>query len=284
MLARTYWERTSKIAMLLILFVFVIPFSKVSASAIDTLQVFSPSMNKNIKVVVILPDSYFNGNRSFPVLYLLHGAGGSHQDWITKVPELAKAADEQQMIIICPDGSDTSWYFDSPIDPTMRYETFMTTELVSYIDKQLRTIKDRKGRAITGLSMGGHGAFYLAFRNQEIWGAAGSMSGGLDIRPFPKGWNLDKRLGDQKDHKENWETNTVINLIPLIANNELRLIADCGTEDFFYQVNQDFVSSIRKAGVHLDYTSRPGAHDWNYWKNSIKYHLLFFHTFFNDNQ
>ena len=132
-----------KIFALFFLFFSFCTIPSIKASEVDTLQVFSPSMNKNIRVVVILPDSYFQKSQSYPVLYLLHGAGGSHRDWITKVPEIAEAADNHQMIIICPDASDSSWYFDSPVDPSMRYETFMTIELVNYIDNQLRTRSNR---------------------------------------------------------------------------------------------------------------------------------------------
>jgi len=78
----------------------------------------------------------------------------------------------------------TSWYFDSPIDKEMNYETYVSKELIGAIDTKYNTLANRESRAITGLSMGGHGAFYLAFRHQDIWGAAGSMSGGLDIRPI----------------------------------------------------------------------------------------------------
>ena len=90
------------------------------------------------------------------------------------------------MIIVCPDGGFGSWYWDSPVDAGSQYETYVSNELVTWIDSKYKTIKTRKGRAITGLSMGGQGALYLAFRHQDIFGAAGSMSGGVDIRPFPE--------------------------------------------------------------------------------------------------
>jgi len=87
-------------------------------------------------------------------------------------------ADRYGAIIVTPDGGVDSWYFDSPVDPTYRYETFVTQELIPYIDKLYKTVADRSGRAIAGLSMGGHGALYLAIRHQELFAAAGSMSGG----------------------------------------------------------------------------------------------------------
>ena len=74
-----------------------------------------------------------------------------------------------------------SWYWNSPVDPKSQYETFISDELIKAIDSKYKTIKNRTGRAITGLSMGGHGALYLAIKHQDVFGAAGSMSGGVDI-------------------------------------------------------------------------------------------------------
>ena len=127
------------------------------AAKVDTLLVKSPSMNKDIKVVVVTPDAALGKKATAcPTVYLLHGFGGHAKTWIEIKPNLPQIADEKGIIFVCPDGS-TSWYWDSPKDPSFRYETFVSSELVKYIDGHYKTITDRKGRAITGLSMGGHG-------------------------------------------------------------------------------------------------------------------------------
>lgn len=208
----------------------------VQASVVDTIQTYSPSMKKSIKSVVISPDNYSSA-KALPVVYLLHGYSGNHLDWINKAKGFEKAADQFNFIIVCPDGGFGSWYWDSPVDPASQYETFVSDELVKSIDAKYKTIKDRKGRAITGLSMGGQGSLYLAFRHQEVFGAAGSMSGGVDIRPFPNNWDMAKHLGTYAEQPERWEKNSVINLLNLLIPNSLAIIIDCGTDDFFYQVN-----------------------------------------------
>jgi len=238
-------------------------------------------MSKSISNIVIIPDSYTTQKESFSVLYLLHGAGGDHTNWLTKVPAIKSYADQYNMIIVCPDGSPNSWYFDSPVDETMKYETYLSEELIDIIDKKYNTSTEKSGRAITGLSMGGHGAFYLAFKHQDIWGAAGSMSGGVDIRPFPNNWGLSERLGSYSENKANWEENTVINLVYKLKGDHLKLIFDCGTSDFFYGANQRLHEKLLERNIPHDYTERPGNHNWDYWSNSIKYHLLFFNDFFN---
>lgn len=254
------------------------------ASQIDTLYVESNSMDKLIPNLVILPDAYESQKQPFAVLYLLHGASGDFKDWLKKVPELGQYADLYNFIIVCPDGSATSWYFDSPIDEKMQYETFVSEELIPGVDEKFNTIKDRSGRAISGLSMGGHGAFFLAFKHQDIWGAAGSTSGGLDIRPFPNNWDISKRLGNYDEHKATWEENTVINLIYLLDGKKLKLIFDCGVDDFFYDANKRMHTKLMERNIPHDYIERPGKHNNEYWANSIKYQLLFFEEFFGSDE
>lgn len=256
--------------------------ANLTASQLDTLIVLSKSMNKNIPNLVITPDNYVKQNKKLPVLYLLHGAGGDYASWTENAPIIKKYSDEYNIIIVCPDGGFTSWYFDSPIDNTMKYETYISKELIEAIDEKYYTIPKKGGRAITGLSMGGHGALYLSIRHQDVWGATGSSSGGVDIRPFPNNWDIYKRLGPYSENEKIWEENTVINLVDHI-NSDLRIIIDCGYNDFFYDANKRLHEKLLEQNIAHDYIERPGAHNWNYWTNAIQYQTLFFNNFFNGN-
>jgi len=238
-------------------------------------------MRKEIKAVVIKPDCYKKGKK-FPVTYLLHGFSGNYSDWVKKVPAIQSLVDEYNVIIVCPDGNYSSWYVDSPIDSTDKYETYIEKELVSYVDSHYKTINDSTGRAITGLSMGGHGALFLAIRHQDIFGAAGSMSGCVDIRPFKENWNISDRIGTYAKYPNNWETFSVINMASTIKPNTLALIFDCGTNDFFGGVNEALHKKLQSLEIPHDYTSRPGGHTWEYWSNSVQYHMLFFSNYFKE--
>ena len=242
-------------------------------------KVHSKGMNKDIPVSVVTPDSYNENNRLFPVVYLLHGYSDNHRTWIERT-DVGSLADLYDMIIVMPDGGYDSWYFDSKIVKDYQYETFITSELINYIDSYYNTLKDRSGRAITGLSMGGHGALYNAIKHQDIFGSAGSLSGGVDFRPFPESWNIAGRLGSYKENQEVWENNTVINLTNLLSNGALNIIIDCGTEDFFYEVNCNLHKKLMDEGIAHDFYTRPGKHNWAYWRNSIKYQMLFFNECF----
>jgi len=251
---------------------------KVNAAIVDTVDTYSSSMKKTIKAIVITPDNYSNA-QALPVVYLLNGYSGNYRSWIASAKGIETAADLYQIIIVCPDGNN-SWYWDSPVDPNYKYETYVSTELVNWIDSKYKTIKDKKGRAITGLSMGGHGGLYLAIKHPDVFGAGGSMSGGVDIRPFPNNWEMSLRLGKYDQNPDNWEKYTVINLLHLIKPNSLALIIDCGTEDFFYKVNENLHQQMLYRNIVHDYIIRPGAHNWSYWTNAIQYQLLFMSNYF----
>lgn len=252
------------------------------AAIVDTVATFSPSMKKEIKAVLVRPGNY-DKLEEVPVVYLLHGYSDNYAGWITKVPGIMKLADQYGIMIVCPDGGYGSWYFDSMADPAFTYETYVAKELVQWIDGRYKTIKNRKGRAITGLSMGGHGALYLAIRHQDVFGAAGSMSGGVDIRPFPNNWDIARRLGEYSEQPARWEQHTVINLLHLVNPRSLKLMIDCGTGDFFYAVNERLHEELVYRNIPHDYISRPGGHSWPYWQNAVKYQLLFMHEFFQGN-
>ncbi|WP_245729360.1 alpha/beta hydrolase [Niabella drilacis] len=252
----------------------------VLAAKVDTLEVYSASMKKRIRTSVVLPDGYAK-TKKYPVVYLLHGYSGSYAYW-AGVKGALEGADRYQMILVCPDGGYGSWYWDSPVDPSFRYETFVSGELVSWVDKNYATIPTSKGRGIAGLSMGGHGALYLAIKHPDVFGAAGSMSGGVDIRPFPNNWDMAKRLGRYSEFPERWEKNTVINMLHLIEPQTLRIIIDCGTDDFFYKVNEELHQALLLRNIPHDYITRPGAHTSAYWQNAIFYQLLFMDRFFSE--
>jgi S-formylglutathione hydrolase FrmB len=247
----------------------------VFAAKIDTVATHSPTMQKNIPAIVIKPDTY-TADGAYPVVYLLHGYGGNYTDWLGINGEyLARTADVENLLIVLPDGGRGSWYFDVPDDANYRYETYIATELVQWIDAHYATRPAPEARGISGLSMGGHGALFLAFRHPEVFGVAGSMSGGVDIRPFPLNWELAGRLGSYAENPEQWEKNTVINLTYRLTSQTLKLIIDCGTEDFFYTVNRNLHQKLLENNIPHDFISRPGKHNADYWRNAVQYQLLF---------
>jgi S-formylglutathione hydrolase FrmB len=257
------------------------------AGNVDTIEIKSGYLKKATKFVVIQPTNQNLQNNTqarYPVVYLLNGYGGDYGQWPITTPQLTKTADDLKIIFVCPDGGIGSWYFDSPIDSSIRYESYITKELVPYVDAHFSTKANSKSRAITGLSMGGHGALYLAIRHSDIFGAAGSTSGGVDFRAFPNRWDIKKALGEYESNKERWYEYTVMRQVELLKNNQLALIIDCGIDDFFMPVNRALHEKLLQLKIDHDYIERPGEHNHIYWGSSIDYQILFFHHFFQKNK
>jgi S-formylglutathione hydrolase FrmB len=250
------------------------------AAKVDTVLTHSNIMKKDIKAVVILPAEY-SKKVHYPVVYLLHGFSGNYADWITKNAAVKDLADQYHCIIVCPDGAFASWYIDSPVNSYWMYDTYVSKELVSYVDSHFSTIKDRSGRAITGLSMGGHGALYLAIKHQDTYGAVGSMSGGVDLKPFAKQFAINQILGNYEDDPKSWADHSVVGMVGQLKPGVLKITFDCGADDFFIGVNNTLHDELLKAKIAHDYTVRPGAHTWEYWSNSLNYQMLYFRRFFD---
>lgn len=265
--------------LLVALAVFLCSIVQVYAAKVDTLSIQSPAMGKAIKTVVILPQKYSKGE-NYPVLYLLHGYSGNYSNWV-KNSSVSTLADQYGYMVVCPDGGFGSWYWDISNDKNYQYETFVSKELIDYVDKHYSTIKDRKGRAITGLSMGGHGALSLAIKHQDIYGAAGSTAGGVDFRPFPLNWEIKDRIGTYADAPQEWDNRVVINMVPKLVNNGLRLIIDCGKEDFFYAVNVALHDKLMYHNINHTFVTSEGGHNWEYWSRSIIYQMAFFKGYFD---
>ena len=132
-------------------------------------KVYSKSLNKDVDVTLTLPSSYEKG-KDYPVIYTLNGWSGNNRNFPDKM-NIGELSDKYDIIYVSPDGGYDTWYISN--------ENFISNELIKYIDGKYKTDKKREKRAITGLSMGGFGAFYLGIKHKDIFGNIGSMSGGV---------------------------------------------------------------------------------------------------------
>jgi len=238
-------------------------------------------MNKPIPVSVVLPDGYKDAFQKFPVVYLCHGAGDNNGTMIAATT-IAALADRYGVIVVCP-FAEVSWYFDSPEVPGSKYETFVSKELVEYMDGHYHTLADRKHRATAGNSMGGHGALFLAIRHKDVFSIATSMSGGVDFRAFPDSWNIKTVLGTIQNHPERWNDLIVLNQAKSLKDGELAISFECGDKDFFLPGNRALHQELSDLKISHDYTERPGYHGWDYWPNAIKFQMLFISEHFKQN-
>lgn len=252
------------------------------------MDIHSTAMSKTYKAAVVLPTSYVKSKAAYPVLYLLHGGIGHYRDWLEKTPDkelLQRLSDTYNLIIVLPEGEVFSYYIDSPVNKGSQFESYIIKDVIPKIDNTYRTNRSNKARVISGLSMGGYGALYLSARHPGLFCAAGSMSGALN--PDMMGWklspetakNIKNAFGSIMGPIESvdYSIYSIISMPDVIKKNGTRLIFDCGVDDFLIEPNRELHRRLVFNQTPHDYSERPGGHSWDYWQNSLPYHVLFFH-------
>lgn len=227
---------------------------------------------------IILPEGC--AEEDIPTVYLLHGMHGDHTLWCRKT-NIERYAAERRMAIVMPDG-ENGFYTDMKYGK--KHYSYVSEELVDYTRRVFRLSRRRERTFVAGLSMGGYGAFKLALTKPEVYSAAVSLSGCLDII---------SRLEDCKWHDiavtiwgEDYANNargTSSDLFYLIdryradpAALRPRLYSACGTEDELYAANIDFCRKIDGAGFDFRFSDAPGGHNWIFWDSHIVKALEFF--------
>lgn len=279
----------------LFLLVFCLIALQTTAAEVDTVYVESKTMQITYKAAVIKPSSYAQNNKKYPVVYLLHGAMGHFNTWLNKIPNksfLTNLADQYNTLIVMPEGEIYSWYIDSPFDKKSQFETHVSKEVVEKIDALYRTVKGNTGRAITGYSMGGHGALYLSARHPDLYACAGSISGGVDMNytkfKITGDFSGTKReferiLGTSNPDSEIFKNNSIVNMLELLKKNALPISIDCGVDDYLIDVNRALHEKMVAQKIPHDYTERSGGHTWDYWENALTYQFVFFDKIFKKN-
>lgn len=261
----------------------------VAKSQLKHLTVKSEILGVEKSYSVYLPDGYNKGDERYPVLYLLHGAKGTHKSWCRdgggELPRIADAeiaeGRAQKMIVVMPDARGEGerksgrnmGYFNVK---GWAYEDFFFKEFIPHIDATFRTIASKEGRAIAGLSMGGGGAVVYCQHHPEVFAACYSTSGLLDILYRPNA---------NEDYEDGWlwsvaYTSPVefLRISPAAKIEALRSVRwklDCGDDDFLIKSNIDFFVEMRRERVKVEFRVRNGAHNWEFWRESLPKILQF---------
>lgn len=211
------------------------------------------------------------GNKRYPVLYLLHGATGSGKDYVEAIgKELQEIANTKKVIIVAPSCEPFGWYVDSPLVADNQIAGFITKELIPHIDSLYPTTNKR---AITGLSMGGHGALLLGFHNRNLFQSMASVSGVLDIRAHKDNWKIKNLLGElAPENQQIWDDHAVNAVIAKKwpATSPRHILVVTGTEDrLVLDENRQAQDLFHKRGFHIDYMEAEGTHNWDFWKKHI---------------
>ncbi len=253
----------------------------------------SKLMARAMPYYVVFPDGYsFSTNKSvrYPVIYLLHGLSGHYDNWPLRT-KLTDYALQHNTIIITAEGED-GWYTDGATNANDKYESYIVKELISEIDGKLRTLATRDKRAIAGLSMGGYGALKFGMKYPEMFSLAGSFSGALGAASFPasgRGEASMKSLGvifgaaDSETRKANDIFKMVREITPEKTKALPFLYIDCGSEDFLFQNNRDFIDLLVEKQVPHEFRQLPGGHTWPYWDKQVQEFLRLSERHFSKN-
>lgn len=253
----------------------------------DTIQ--SEILKAERPYTIYLPKSYNDGtNKSYPILYLLHGLMGNNTSWFSDMKvhdvmdQLTASGEAVEMIVVSPHAGgnpaeEQNGYFNMP---GWNYEDFFFQEFMPLIESKYRVKADKGHRAIAGLSMGGGGTTSYAQRHPELFGSAYAMSALMNIpeinmadkdSPNEKIANLNKSVIENSciEFVENADDATKDKLKTVVW------FVDCGDDDFLLDRNIEFFQAMKKAGLPLQFRVRDGAHNSEYWHSALFQSLPF---------
>ena len=266
---------------ILILFLPVLLFAQ-TGKVYDNLSIPSKILKGDRKFAIYLPPDYETSQRSYPVLYLLHGAGDDQTGWV-QFGEVLNITDKAirdgaatPMIIVMPDANTGKRGYFNDIKGDWRYEDFFFEEFLPYVEKTYRIKKEKRYRAIAGLSMGGGGSFMYALHHPELFSSACPLS--AYIGPLTLNEAMDRLKRDNIQYSSDAEAEAyykkhnaieLINSIPDDQKKAVRWFIDCGDDDFLYEGNSLVHIAMRKKDIPHEFRIREGAHNWTYWRDSL---------------
>jgi enterochelin esterase-like enzyme len=236
-------------------------------------RLLSPTIGASFPYRVYLPPDYLQApQRHYPVLYMLHGAGGNYTEWTDSfLPEQADrmmaAKEIPPLIIVMPDdGGQTYWANWSEGGP--RWGDYVTDDIVSTIDQRYRTLPNAASRAIGGLSMGGLGAMNLAFQHPDVFGVVGAHSPSVRIDPDPALWFLSGQTF--------WDNNPIWLAQHRPGLDSLKIWLDAGDEDIWLPNIEQVRAVLVDEGLNLDWHLFAGPHEAEYWIAHVPDYLHFY--------
>lgn len=254
----------------------------------DNLSMESSILEMERKFAVYLPPDYESSKRSYPVLYLLHGAGDDQTGWV-QFGEVLHIADKAilegsatPMIIVMPDANSGKRGYFNDLENKWRYEDFFFEEFMPYVEKTFRIKGEKRYRAVSGLSMGGGGTFMYALHHPELFSSACPLSASCgpinreDMKEQMRwrGWKESSEQNMEKWYKRH-SALELINDMPDDQKKSVRWFIDCGDDDFLYEGNSLVHIAMRKNEVPHEFRIRNGGHSWTYWRESLPVVLSF---------
>jgi S-formylglutathione hydrolase FrmB len=280
---------------LLLLFLFLpgmLVFAQSPSTVSENNVCKSPILGHDIAYSIYFPPGYHENNRTYPVLYLLHGYSDDNSAWI-QFGDVQRITDDAiasgyapGMIIVMPDAGVT-WYVND-FSGKVRYEDAFFHDFIPYIEKTYKIKPTKEFRSIAGLSMGGYGSLLYSLKHPDMFAACVAMSPAVFTNEELLAMSKDRKsmfetlfgAFDQNTQSINdyWKQNSVLDLVKACPNsdlNKVRYYIDCGDNDFLYRGNAALHVAMRDRGIPHECRMRDGAHTWSYWRVALKEGLHF---------
>jgi len=282
-----------------LLFLAIAACSQQPGKVLEQKVVKSAILNRNVKYTIYLPPDYESSQRSYPVVYLLHGYTDDNTGWL-QFGEIDRYADKAiadgtipPMIIVMPNG-DSSFYINS-YDGKENYEDFFIKEFMPAIEKTYRIKGEKHYRAVAGLSMGGYGALIYSLKHPDLFAAAAPLSAAVfddsTLMTMPDiswqntfGQLYGRGLIGKDRLTKAWNDNSPLKLVETKSADALKQVRywiDCGDDDFLSQGNCLLHIALMEKHVPHEFRIRDGAHNWTYWRTGITDALAFIGTSFH---
>ena len=263
---------------------------------LDSCKMQSAILGGERKYAVYLPPGFDTSSRSYPVLYLLHGGGDDQTGWVQfgEVQLLAdKAIAEGKatpMVIVMPDANTGRRGYFNDVKGDWRYEDFFFQEFLPFVEKEYRIKREKRYRAVAGLSMGGGGSFMYALHHPELFSSACPLSAStgpltfeeakeraLRVRPGENAAAESEKPTDEqlKAHYLQHSALELLNRIPDDQKKAVRWYIDCGDDDFLYEGNSLVHIAMRRKEIPHEFRVRDGGHKWSYWREALPTVLAF---------
>ncbi|MEQ9289428.1 MAG: alpha/beta hydrolase-fold protein [Cyclobacteriaceae bacterium] len=252
-----------------------------SGKVYDNLTMTSKILKGERKYAIYLPPDYETSQRSYPVLYLLHGAGDDQTGWV-QFGEVLRIADQSvkdgsatPMVIVMPDANTGKRGYFNDVKGDWRYEDFFFEELMPHVEKKYRIKSEKRYRAVAGLSMGGGGSFMYALHRPDLFSSACPLSayvGPLSLDELKKRLMRDNESYTDKELQPYFDRHNAVSLVNTMAEedkNAVRWFIDCGDDDFLYEGNSLVHIAMRKRDIKHEFRIRNGGHTWTYWRESL---------------
>lgn len=271
-----------KQSLILLSILFPVVMLAQSGKVFDNLSMTSKILNMERKYAVYLPPDYESSQRSYPVLYLLHGAGDDQTGWV-QFGEVLHIADEAikqgkatPMIIVMPDANTGKRGYYNDVKGTWRYEDFFFEEFIPFVEKQYRIKSEKRFRAISGLSMGGGGTFIYALHHPELFSSACPLSAAVGYLSVQQAKERLASSGNENitdaevtSYFNKYSALALIDSIPEDQKKAVRWYIDCGDDDFLFEGNSLVHIAMRKKEIPHEFRIRDGGHTWTYWRTSL---------------